>query len=886
MPNASYAQSSFLGGEVSKNMQGRFDTREYRTFLNVCFNGLPTETGSWTRRPGTRHLGSTRRDLNGRLIPFSFKAAQPIMMDLTDFHLRFWNGTQLVMTDDGLFVADISTANPAVVRTTTPHGWSTNNEVQFQLPGPLCPLLQNRQFLITVIDATHFSLQDDESGFSIDGATLGWVAPASPVQVTRVLDVGTTYAAADWQPIRSVQTETTAVLLNGKAPFRVDATPGNPFPTFTWNPVIFSDGPYLDPVPGSIMTPNAVSGTITFTCNTLVNNGAGFTAADVGRMVRFFSEPKPWPGAGTGVAGDIVSYGGGYWIQQVVATATAPGSIGVFAAPAQGVQNPPLPTFTSVGPPGLASAFAPAAGSASASSTVISTTTAAPQWLPLTVAAAAGWRWGTIASVLSTVQITVSNLSAPLVANTPVNTWRLGVYGGPNGWPTCGTYKYGRLWLSGAIDNRVDASNSNDLYNFAPTSADGTVLASSAIAAIFDAPDVNPIFWMKPVDKGIACGTQAGEWLLALAAGSNIPQVDRVTGNGCANIEPAPTENTLVVIQNFKRKLLEFFADVFSGKFSAPDLTKSWKHLTQPFIQEIAYQQELVPVVWSRLGDGTFAGMTYKRDSLMSSQGPSFAGGHRHTLGSGWQVKSIATGSNDAGTLDALTMVTYDPSTNIYHVEQLTDLFQEGSRKSKAWFLDSAVRPTSWQLTAVDGVLVFQLNGLWHLNNYTVMAYIGGLDCGNYKVTNGSINIPLQGDPNGLLTEDFINNSFATGGLDMLVGFDMVSQGQIVRPIAAQESGARNGPALGTVRRSHLASVLFQDTAGVSIGTDLAKLRPCLFKSAGGTVPLTPFQMFSGVFKATIDDNHSFDSMPCWQVSRGQPCTVVAIEAFLKTEDE
>lgn len=875
MPNASYAQSSFLGGEASKNMQGRFDTREYRTFMNVCFNGLPTETGSWTRRPGTRHLGTARRGLNGRVIPLSVKAGTPIQMEFTDLHLRFWNGTQQVMTNDGVLIVNISAANPAVVQTATAHGWSNNNEVAFQLPGTLCPLLQNRTFLITVVDATHFSLQDDLSGFNIDGATLGWATPPNPPGVTRVLDVGTTYAAADWQAVRSVQTETTAVLLNGKSPFHVDFTPGAPFPTLTWNPVIFSDGPYLDPAVGSVMTPNAVSGTITFTqTGPLVNNGAGFTAADVGRQVRFFSEPKPWPGAGTGAAGDIVSYGGGYWIQQVAATTTAPGSIGVFAAPAQGVQ-PTAPNVQSVFP--TASSF---------SSTVVSTTTAAPQWLPLTVGAAAGWRWGTIASVLGAQQITVSNLSAPLVANTAVNTWRLGVYGGPNGWPTCGTYKYGRLWLSGAIDNRVDASNSNDPYNFSPTLTDGTVLASSAIAAIFDAPDVNPIFWMKPVDNGIACGTQAGEWILILQPGSNIPQVDRVTRNGCANIEPAHTENTLVVIQKFKRKLLEFFADVFSGKFSAPDLTNTWKHLTKPFVQEICYQQELVPTVWSRLGDGSFVGMTYKRDSLMSSQGPSFAGGHRHRLGSGWQVKSIATGSNDTGTLDALTMVTYDPSTNIYHVEQLSDLFQEGSQKSKAWFLDSAVRPTSSQLTAIAGNPVFQLNGLWHLNNYTVAAYIGGLDCGDYVVSNGTINIPLQGDPNGLLTCDFITTSFATGGLDILVGFDVVSQGQIVRPIAAQESGARNGPALGKVRRSHLAAILFQDSAGVSVGTDFTKLKPCLFPTAGRGSTITPFQMFSGVFKATIVDDNSFDSMPCWQVSRGQPCTVVALEAFLKTEDE
>lgn len=854
-------------------MQGRFDTREYRTFMNICFNGFPTETGSWTRRPGTKHLGTTRRGLAGRNVSFAFKAGQPIVLEFTDLHIRAWNGTQLVMTDDGQFVTDISTANPAVVTTQSAHGWSTANEVQFQLPGALCPLLQNRQFLITVIDATHFSLQDDLSDANIDGSTLGWAPGPSPVQVTRVLDVGSLYVAGtsnSWENLRSVQTETTAVLLNGAVPHQLVAAVGNPYPTLTWTQIVFLDGPYLDPVAGSIMTPSATSGTITFTqAGPAVNGGTGFSSADVGRSVRFFSEPKPWPGAGTGLAGDIVSFGGGYWIQQVNATTTPPGYIGAFVAPVNGeaAQAAVLPSFST---------------NANSSAT--------PQWLPLTVTAAAAWCWGTIASVLNATQITVSNLSRPLVAVTAINTWRLGVYGGPNGYPTCGVYHEGRLWLSGAIDNRVDASCSNDPYNFAPTLVDGTVLDSSAIDATFNADDVNPIFWMVSDDQGIVCGTQGGEWLISASTSNsaitaaNI-QAHRKTKNGCANIEPRRTEHTLVVVQKFKRKILEFFADVFSGRFAAPDLSQNWKHITAPYVQELAYQQELVPIVWFRLGDGTFGGMTYKRDSLMSSQGPSFSAGHRHRLGSGWSVKSIATGSNATGTLDALTMVTYDASTNIYHVEQISDLFQEGSQKSKAWFVDAGVFPSSAQLTSVGGVPVYQLNGLWHLNGYTATAYIGGLDCGDFPVVNGTMNVTLE-QPQSLLTALQIQTWQNSGGVDIAVGFNFTSQGQIVRPATAQESGARNGPALGKVRRSHLGSLLFQDAAGVSIGTDFSTMNPCLFKSPGGSVNLTPFQMFSGVYKSTIKDSNTFDSQPCWQISRPLPCTVVAVQAFLDTEDE
>lgn len=880
MANASYAQNSFLGGEVSKNVQGRFDTREYRTQMNICFNGFPTETGSWTRRPGTKHLGTTRRGLAGRGISFAFEAAQPILLEFTDLHIRAWNGTQLVMTDDGQIVTNISTANPAVVTTTTAHGWSTANEVQFQLPAALCPLLQNRVFLITVVDATHFSLQDDISGANIDGSTLGWAPGPAPTQVTRVLDVGTLYVAGtsnSWENMRSVQTETTAVLLNGAAPHQLVATVGNPYPTMAWTQIFFIDGPYLDPVIGSSVTPNATTGTITFTqAGPAVNNGAGFTQADVGRLVRFFSEPPPWPGAGTGHAGDIVSAGGGYWTQQVDATTVPPGSIGSFASPYQGQQSPlsVLPAFSTN-----------------------ANTSATPQWLPLAVGTAARWVWGVIATVINGVQFTVTTLvsggggtgSSTLVAVTAIKTWRLGAYGGPNGYPTCGTYHLGRLWMSGAIPNRFDASCSNDPYNFAPTIVDGTVLESSAIDGTFNASDVNPIFWMESDDQGVVCGTQGGEWLIfpsSTAAGMIPGNVDakRKTKNGCANIEPKRTENTLVVVQKFKRKILEFFADVYSGRFSAPDLSQNWKHITAPFIQELAYQQELTPILWMRLGDGTFAGMTYKRDSLMSSQGPSFAAGHRHKLGSGWPVQSIATGSNATGTLDALTMVTHDTGTNIYHVEQITDLFQEGSQKSKAWFVDAGVIPTSATLTSVAGVAVYQLNGLWHLNGYTVTAYIGGLDCGDFLVTNGTMNVTLE-QPQALLTAAQILLWQQTGGVDIVVGFNFTSQGQIVRPATAQESGARNGPALGKVRRTHLSSLLFQDTAGVSIGTQFDKINPCIFKSEGER-PITAFQMFSGVYKATIKDAHTFDSMPCWQISRPFPCTVVALQAFLDTEDE
>ena len=160
------------------------------------------------------------------------------------------------------------------------------------------------------------------------------------------------------------------------------------------------------------------------------------------------------------------------------------------------------------------------------------------------------------------------------------------------------------MWLSGVVDNRIDSSKSNDLFNFAPTNSDGSVSNSNAISYVFNSPDVNPIFWMEPDLQGIICGTQPGEWLLhPPTAGAMAPTniaAQRMTKIGCANIEPKRTDHTTVFVQNFQLGMMEYFADVFSGKFSAPDLSSNARHLTKGHISEIMYQQETIPVLWSR----------------------------------------------------------------------------------------------------------------------------------------------------------------------------------------------------------------------------------------------------------------------------------------------
>jgi hypothetical protein len=113
--------------------------------------------------------------------------------------VRWRAGASLAFTNDAQVVLAISAANPAVVQTTTAHGWVTGNTVMFQKLGGGTPRLQNRQFTITKTDNTHFSLQVAITGANIDGSALGTGALVAGATVSRVQELTTPYVTQQWK---------------------------------------------------------------------------------------------------------------------------------------------------------------------------------------------------------------------------------------------------------------------------------------------------------------------------------------------------------------------------------------------------------------------------------------------------------------------------------------------------------------------------------------------------------------------------------------------------------------------------------------------------------------------------------------------------------------
>jgi hypothetical protein len=1084
MGDASFVQPTFIGGEISKLSQGRYDRQDYRSLMSTCLNGLPLETGAWVRRPGTHIKAVSRGGAPARTQKFDFKQTAPYDIEFTDGFLRFFAGNSLVMTNDQKVITSISAANPAKVATTLAHGWATGNTVYFNSLGVNNPLLHNRSFKITVTSGTEFTIADAVTGVSIDGATLGAFVSGN---VTRVLEIASPYVGGTWASLRVIRADipiqqgTTpgAVILNaGVIPYVLKvltAPTSTAFATFTLTQVSFRDGPYLDVFTNGVqVAPSALNGiinlTLAFTAydatraysigdyvtsvainyrsltdgnqnNTPVGSPAnwvavaaseaigGIAGTDIGRLVRLHSEPKIWSAATAYVSGDIVAYGGSglayfgatYWKAIANSTNVPPGTdvskwvlwpqahiwtwgkitgftneisrslagsvnIGDLTAGgglaaafdgnfSQSAANSaeknfgtstsgsgyvgknysgasaqqinsctvwpsndigfffPLPGSGGGGTPTVtitmnlrAKASAPANA---ADGTLLGTTSytmgdTTPNFLARTITSsdqATAWNfvWVEITysfsvpvtaiiavcelqffnppSTGTTSGIKVQILGDPLLYTEPVRQWRLGLYSNTTGWPTCGTYHEGRLFLAGLVSNRFDGSRSNDIFNFAPTETDGTVSDSNAIAYTFNSADVNTILWMEPDQLGIVCGTGAGEWLVQ-ASSLNNPlsptsiQAHRATAHRCANIEPRRTGLTLAVVQAFRRSLLEFFADVYSGKFAADNLAENAKHLTNGNIAEIAFQHELTPIIWLRRDDGALVGITYRRKTLVSSQPAEMRGWHRHTLGSGRVVEYISSGASAGGTLDALTMVTNDTVANVRHIEGLSDILDEGAALSAAAYLDDAITPDAISSSPVTPAPFggLTLYGLWPLNGKTVSAWLGGLDCGDYTVSNGQITVPYGdgvnfGTASGLFTAVFASTLTLS---QMLVGFTFTSDGQIVRPNSREESGARNGPGFGKLRRNHYYAIQVEGAVAqaISVGTDFttSSLKPMLTRFKNGTaIPIN--QQFTGIHRDNLNDEDNFDGQLCWRITRPYPANIAAIGGSLQTKD-
>ncbi len=319
MPDSNFAVTSFLGGEWGKFAQGRASDPAYQTALALCLNSIPVEEGACVRRPGFQRIIPTHSRVAAKLLPFvsstSCAFTCEISTDGSNGYLRFISGVSPIFTNDARTVTAASYSGSHVSLTLdTSSGWSVNEDVMFGFDQffdepTLEGVCRGRVMRVTAASGSSLTLGDDLGNAVILPAFVtGALVGATVMRIKRL--------SAPWldkiDKLRIIQAETDAIILSVLQPpqtLEVTEPTGSNDPTFTFAPTAFVDGPYLDPQPGAT-TVSGYSGSITVT----PLDGTTFSATDVGRHIRLFTQPAAWASGTTYTNGLTVTYNGGFWM--------------------------------------------------------------------------------------------------------------------------------------------------------------------------------------------------------------------------------------------------------------------------------------------------------------------------------------------------------------------------------------------------------------------------------------------------------------------------------------------------------------------------------------------------------------------------------------------
>lgn len=186
-------QNSFAGGAISPRMHGRTDLAKHAVSIAAGLNVYVLPEGGLTNRQGMRFAqqAKTSSTKGSRLVRFEFNSEQQYALEFGDMTLRVLRNGSYVY-DASQAITGATQANPCVL-TVTGHSFSSGDEVFVESVVGMTEL-NNRSFLVVVIDPNTFSLTDLD-GNAIDSTA--FTAYTSGGTVERVYELSTPYAIAD-----------------------------------------------------------------------------------------------------------------------------------------------------------------------------------------------------------------------------------------------------------------------------------------------------------------------------------------------------------------------------------------------------------------------------------------------------------------------------------------------------------------------------------------------------------------------------------------------------------------------------------------------------------------------------------------------------------------
>jgi len=262
------------------------------------------------------------------------------------------------------------------------------------------------------------------------------------------------------------------------------------------------------------------------------------------------------------------------------------------------------------------------------------------------------WAVGRITAVASATQVTVARLISQASATVARDkkAWRLGAWSDSRGWPSCGAFYKGRLWVGQTLaqPETVWASAIDGYENFAPTliehsEREGALplpTAADALSLTAGGEEASQIRWLAPV-AALAVGTNGGEKTIRGSSNAEAVTAENAailpaSTVGVADLPPARVDGTVLFVSRDRRRLHELTYNLQADGYVSPEMTILAGHLgDESPLAEIVFQRRPWRILWARRDDGLLLGLTYDREQEVTAW-------HRHSLGGEGRVVAMA----------------------------------------------------------------------------------------------------------------------------------------------------------------------------------------------------------------------------------------------------
>lgn len=692
MPRFHPAVTNFNRGEWSDRMAGRPDVQGYKNACRVMLNAVPMVQGGWTRRPGTRFVDTTKSNADARLVKFVFNKDQKFLIEAGANYIRWIDAAQKAQIEVATTAAAIT--NGAFGTNIT--GWTNNStgtasishdatNLRMILTGAAASIARATQ-AVTVTDATLHVLC-----FRVYVSPL-WVrvgTSAGGEQLRSNVKCG-----VGWHCVSFTSSGTTA-----HVEFRNE------------------DGSATVPAVDDIA----------FLSNTPLELVSPWGASDIGN-IRTLQQYDTLYVACSGVKPyKILRRSNTSWSIEEVDFKDGP------YLPQNSDETNTL-TLSGVTVNTTVTVTAAKAGTFASTDVGRSLRIAHPQDNENQ------WNWGVI-TAFSTSQSVSLLVKRAFNSTSASHKWRLGAFGGGEGYPAIVTMYEDRLFWARTTNKpqTVWGSVSQDWEHYAPTTRTfatsgqnvDRVADDSSLAFTLNSEALNPITWLA-AGQVLLGGSAEGEFTMQ-ASTLNDPltptnaSAKPQTTKGAADATITRVDNRVLFVQDSGRKLIELVYDAEISGYAAGDATLYADHMLAGVGARVAWQREPHTLVWVACEDGSLRSLCYNPQQQV-------LGWSRHTIaGTAMKVLDVACVPGDRDSeLWLIVERTIDGGTKRY-IEYLANFFNSdyGDDLGDAIFVDSCLY--------YSGAGVTTITGLGHLEGQSVRVLGNGKDLGSKTVSGGQI---------------------------------------------------------------------------------------------------------------------------------------------------